>query len=168
MPLLSILCSPSSSTCILLSLYAPRLFPFESQIFGRKEVGLSRGRFCYVRSDWSARSRKTGCGNDAAHPPIILTKPGTMSTSLLLRSTLPRHIARQPTLASAVWLRKAQASTTAATPQEEGEFKYIPGGRELFSTPTPSPRGPSSRERSLWITDVLFHVWLFTFCSMLA
>ena len=52
-----------------------------------------------------------------------------MSTSLLLRSTLPRHIARQPTLAGTERLRKAQASTAAA--QEEGEFKYIPGGREF-------------------------------------
>ena len=55
-----------------------------------------------------------------------------MSTSLLLRSTLPRHIARKPTLAGAVWLRKAQASTTAAA-QEDGEFKYVPGGREFSS-----------------------------------
>ena len=52
-----------------------------------------------------------------------------MSTSLLLRSTLPRHIARQPTLAG-VWFCKARASTTAAS-QEEGEFKYVPGGREF-------------------------------------
>ena len=53
-----------------------------------------------------------------------------MSTSLLLRSALPRHIVRQPTLAGTVRLRKARASTTAAT-QEEGEFKYVPGGREF-------------------------------------
>ena len=53
-----------------------------------------------------------------------------MSTSLLLRSTLPRHIARQPTLAGVVCLRRAQASTTTAS-HEEGEFKYVPGGREF-------------------------------------
>ena len=35
-------------------------------------------------------------------------------------------------MAGAVWIRKAKASTTAA-PQEEGEFKYVPGGRESFS-----------------------------------
>lgn len=53
-----------------------------------------------------------------------------MSTSLLLRSSLPRHIARQPTLAGTLWLRKARASTTA-TAQEEEEFKYVPGGRKF-------------------------------------
>jgi len=57
-----------------------------------------------------------------------------MSTSLLLRSTLPRHIAGKPSLVGAVWLRKARAST-AATPQEEGEFKYVPGGREFSPLP---------------------------------
>lgn len=51
-----------------------------------------------------------------------------MAASLLLRSNLPRHIARQQTLAGASWLRKAHASTVTA--QEEGEFKYVPGGRE--------------------------------------
>lgn len=60
-----------------------------------------------------------------------------MSTSLLLRSTLPRHIARQPTLAGGVWFCKARASTTAAS-QEEGEFKYVPGGRESSLLPFPS------------------------------
>ena len=57
-----------------------------------------------------------------------------MSTSLLLRSTLSRHIARKPALAGAVWLRKARASTTANT-QEGEEFKYVPGGREFPSPP---------------------------------
>ena len=57
-----------------------------------------------------------------------------MSASLLLRSTLPRHIAKQPTLVGAVWLHRAQESTTA-TAQEEGEFKYTPGGRKSFWKP---------------------------------
>jgi len=66
------------------------------------------------------------------------------STSLLLRSTLPRHIARQPTLAGVVWLRKAQAST--ATAQEEGEFKYVPGGRKFHPFPFALPRKGFPRE----------------------
>ena len=57
-----------------------------------------------------------------------------MSTSLLLRSTLPRHIVGKPSLVGAVWLRKARASTAAA-PQEGGEFKYVPGGREFSPLP---------------------------------
>lgn len=51
-----------------------------------------------------------------------------MATSLLLRSNFSRYITRQQASAGTVWLRKAQASTAAA--QEEGEFKYVPGGRE--------------------------------------
>ena len=59
-----------------------------------------------------------------------------MSTSLLLRSNFTRHFSKQQTLAGALRLRKAQASTVAA--QEEGEFKYVPGGRES----SPFPRIP--------------------------
>ena len=66
-----------------------------------------------------------------------------MSTSLLLRSTLPRHIAKKQTLAGAVWLRKAQASTAAAT-QEEGEFKYVPGGREYLPSYSSSRKRPGT------------------------
>jgi len=75
-----------------------------------------------------------------------------MSSSLLLRSTLPRYIARKPTLAGAVWLRKARASSSAAA-QEEGEFKYVPGGREF---------PPLLVDGLGWVADPLFlFVWLF-------
>lgn len=90
-----------------------------------------------------------------------------MSTSLLLRSTLPRHIARQPTLVGAVWLRKARASTTAA-PQEEGEFKYVPGGREFSLFPLSHlPRSPWSRFLTLFCVAVcvclmMTSVWVWS------
>jgi len=80
-----------------------------------------------------------------------------MSTSLLLRSTLPRHIARKPTLAGAVWLRKAQASTTATT-QEEGEFKYVPGGpiyRGTVNDPTTFPPPNKSHGSYHWAFERL-------------
>jgi len=79
-----------------------------------------------------------------------------MSTSLLLRSTLPRHISRQPTLAGAVWLRKAQASTAAA--QEEGEFKYVPGGpiyKGTVNDPTTFPPPNRSHGSHHWAFERL-------------
>ena len=56
-----------------------------------------------------------------------------MSTPLFLRSTLPRNITRKQALAGSLWLRRAQVST--ATVQEEGEFKYVPGGRKSSLSP---------------------------------
>jgi len=80
-----------------------------------------------------------------------------MSTSLLLRSTLPRHIARQPTLTGAAWLRKARASTTATT-QEEGEFKYVPGGpiyKGTVNDPTTFPPPNRSHGSYHWAFERL-------------
>jgi len=80
-----------------------------------------------------------------------------MSTSLLLRSTLPRHIAGKPSLAGAVWLRKARASTAAA-PQEEGEFKYVPGGpiyKGTVNDPTTFPPPNKSQGSYHWAFERL-------------
>jgi len=80
-----------------------------------------------------------------------------MSTSLLLRSTLPRHIARQRTLVGAVWLRNAQASTTAGA-QEEGEFKYVPGGpiyKGTANNPTTFPPPNKSHGSYHWAFERL-------------
>jgi len=48
-----------------------------------------------------------------------------MSTSPLLRSNLSRHIARKLTLAGAVRLRKAQASTAAAVPEDRSLSMFL-------------------------------------------
>ncbi|KAF9792635.1 mitochondrial inner membrane protein [Thelephora terrestris] len=80
-----------------------------------------------------------------------------MSTSLLLRSTLPRHIARQPTLVGAVWLRKALASTAAAQ-EEQGEFKYVPGGpiyKGTVNDPTTFPPPNKSEGSYHWAFERL-------------
>jgi len=79
-----------------------------------------------------------------------------MAASLLLRSNLPRHIAKQQALAGAVWFRKAQASTV--TSQEEGEFKYVPGGpiyKGTVNDPTTFPPPNRSQGSHHWAFERL-------------
>ena len=52
-----------------------------------------------------------------------------MSTSLLLRSSLSRHISSSVATRAAAVHRFRNSSTTAA-PADTAEFKYVPGGRK--------------------------------------